>query len=75
LTENGDHRITWSTERLELGEPEAEAAVCEAERLAAAERGRGASAFRVRAGAPAERTDRFDRLTDDVVLIPPMTGG
>jgi hypothetical protein len=57
------------------GNPEAQAAVREAERIFVRERERGGAAFRVRPGAVAERLDTFDPLAEDTVLIPPMVGG
>jgi transcription elongation GreA/GreB family factor len=75
LNRHGDDRISWSAERLAQGDPEAEAAVREAERLFARERSRGAVAFRIRQGAVAERLETLDPLADETVLIPPMVGG
>ena len=75
LNGRGDTRITWSTEGLVQGDPEALAAVREAERIFARERARGSAAFRVRPDAPAERLDALDPLAEDTVLIPPMVGG
>jgi hypothetical protein len=75
LTASGDRSIAWSTDQLEHGDPEAQAAVREAERLFAHERERGATALRVRAGLPAERLDAFDPLAEETVVIPPMVGG
>jgi hypothetical protein len=75
LNARGDRRITWSAEDLEHGDPEAQAAVREAERLFARERARGAIALQVRPGLPAERLDALDPLAEDTVLVPPMVGG
>ena len=75
LNGNGDTWITWSTKGLAQGDPEAQAAVREAERVFAHERARGAVAFRVRPDAPAERLEALDPLAEDTVLIPPMVGG
>ena len=75
LNGDGDTRLSWSVEQLSQGDPEAQAAVREAERLFAAERARGATAFLVRRDAPAERLTEFDPLVEDTVLIPPMVGG
>jgi hypothetical protein len=75
LNSSGDGRITWSVEDLVHGDAEAQAAVREAERIFARERERGAVAFRVRPGTPAERLDAFDPLADETVVIPPMVGG
>jgi hypothetical protein len=75
LNGGGDRRITWSTEALARGDAEAQAAVREAERIFAHERARGAVAFRVLPGAPAERLEALDPQAEDTVLIPPMVGG
>jgi hypothetical protein len=75
LNGSGDRRISWSANDLAKGDPEAQAAVREAERIFARERSLGGAAFRVRPGAPAERVDTFDPLAEDTVLIPPMVGG
>ncbi len=75
LNRSGDQRISWDGERLARGDPEAQAAVREAESIFARERARGAVAFRVRHGATAERLDALDPLAEDTVLIPPMVGG
>ena len=42
LNGSGDRRITWSAKDLANGDAEAQAAVCEAERIFARERGLGA---------------------------------
>jgi hypothetical protein len=76
LNGSGDHRISWSTADLAQGDPEAQAAVREAERIFARERARGAVAFRVGPGARAERLEALDPLADEqTVLIPPVVGG
>ena len=75
LNGHGDTRVTWNVDALTQGDPEGEAAVKEAERIFAAERARGAVAFRIRPGAPAERVTEFDPLVEDTILIPPMVGG
>jgi hypothetical protein len=75
LSVRGDDGVSWSAEALERGDAEAEAAVREAERIFAREVGRGATAFRVRPGAPAERVEELDPRAGDVVLIPPLVGG
>jgi len=75
LNGSGDRRITWSPERLMEGDPEAQEAVRQAERIFAQARERGAVAFRVRPGAPAERLEALDPLSEDTVLIPAMVGG
>jgi hypothetical protein len=75
LNSSGDRRVAWKTDDVAHGDPEALAAVREAERIFARERERGAVAFRVSPGAPAERLDVFDPLAEETVVIPPMVGG
>ncbi len=75
LNGSGDRRISWSIHSLLRGQSEAQAAVREAERIFARERARGAVAFRVQPGRPAERLEVFDPLADETVMIPPMVGG
>jgi hypothetical protein len=76
LNASGDTCISWDTEAYAAGDPEAVAAVEEAERLFAAGRAAGGEAFRVEAGAPARRLTRLEpMLKEDVLLIPPMVGG
>jgi hypothetical protein len=76
LNATGDTCVTWDTEAYAAGDPEALAAVEEAERLFAAGREAGGEAFVVKEGAPARRLTRFEpTLEDDVLLIPPMVGG
>jgi hypothetical protein len=75
LNGSGDRRITWNTEGFANNDPEALAAVREAERIFAHERARGALAFRVRPGGIAERLQGFDPLAEETLMIPAMVGG
>jgi len=75
MNRRGDSRVSWSARGLAEGDPEAEAAVREAERIFVHERERGGVAFRVQPGVLAERIDTFDPLAEDTVLVPPMVGG
>ena len=76
LNASGDTCITWDTEAYAAGDPDAVAAVEEAERLFAAARAAGGEAFVVKEGVPARRLSRLEPgLEDDVLLIPPMVGG
>lgn len=72
LSSQGDTRVTW---KKEAGDPEALAAIAEAEEIFQRERNRGSSAFRLLPGQPAERIDTFDRTADEIVIIPRMVGG
>jgi hypothetical protein len=75
LNGRGDTSIHWDRERVADGDPEALAAVAEAERIFARARSTGAVAFKVAPGRPAERIDRFDPEADEVLVVPPMVGG
>lgn len=71
----GDERVTWDQEKASAHDSEAVAAVQEAERVFAQERAKGATAFRVNPGQPAERIDTFDREAEQIVLVPRVVGG
>jgi hypothetical protein len=76
LNASGDTAVAWDERAFAAGDPEAQRAVEEAERLFAEARAAGAEAFRVRAGALAERAITLDPLAaEDVVIIPRMVGG
>jgi hypothetical protein len=76
LNGSGDQKVSWSTVDLAQGDAEAQAAVREAERIFARERARGAVAFRVGPGAPAERLEVLDpNAEQETVLIPQVVGG
>ena len=75
LTSQGDKTVTWEEEKVETGDPEAVAAVAEAERLFREELQRGAAAFKVEAGKTAERIDQFDRTAEQIIVVPRIAGG
>ena len=75
LSARGDTAVEWDLREAEAGEPEARAAVREAERIFEEARRRGATAFKVEAGRPAERLDRFDPRAEEVVIVPRVAGG
>lgn len=75
LSHLGDSAVSWDPTRAAAGDPEAEEAVREAERIFAAERARGATAFRVAPGRPAERLEQFDPAADEIVIVPRVSGG
>ena len=74
LNGSGDARITWSTEGLERGEPDAQAAVREAERIFARERARGAVGFRVLAGLRQSGSRRSTRSLRTPCSFPRWSG-
>ena len=47
MSRRGDDRVAWDQEKVAVGDPEAVAAIREAERIFAQERARGATAFTV----------------------------
>ena len=75
LDATGDSVVSWDAERARTGDPEALAALREAERIFAEQRAHGAQAFRVRPGQPAERVDALDPAVEEVLIIPPVAGG
>ena len=76
LNASGDTRLSWDETAYAAGDPDAVAAVEEAERVFETARAAGGEAFRVEAGAPAERVTRLaPARSEDVVIIPRMVGG
>jgi hypothetical protein len=75
LSRNGDDRYAWDRASVSVGDPEAVAAVREAERIFAEQRARGATAVRTVPGKTAERIDTFDPEAEEIVLIPRVIGG
>jgi len=75
MSRRGDDRITWDEQKVLVGDPETAAAIREAERIFAQERAKGATAFRINPGKPAERIEQFDRTAEQIVLVPRVVGG
>jgi hypothetical protein len=76
LNASGDTTIKWDERAFAAGDPEAQAAVAEAERLFAEAREAGGEAFRVQAGSLAQRVATLDpAASDDVMIVPRMVGG
>ena len=75
LNGSGDTSISWDPDRLAASDPEAEAAVHEAERLFAQARANGAVAFRINADKPATKLNTFDREAEEILIVPAMVGG
>ena len=75
ISKRGDDRVQWNAQDAQEGSAEALAAIREAERIFAHERARGATAFRVEAGKPAERTEQFDPQAEQMILVPRVVGG
>ncbi len=75
ISKRGDDRVRWNEQDALAGDPEAIAAIREAERIFAKERARGATAFRVEAGKQASRVEQFDRTAEQIILVPRVVGG
>ena len=75
MSRRGDDRVTWDEQKVMAGDPEATAAVREAESIFAQERAKGATAFRIDPGKPAQRIEQFDRTAEQIVLVPRVVGG
>jgi hypothetical protein len=75
MSRRGDDRVAWDVRQVEVGDPEAVAAVREAERIFSEQRARGATAFKVEKGQAPVRIDQFDQTADQIVLVPRVVGG
>lgn len=75
MSRRGDDRLIWDEQKIQTGDPEAIAAVREAERIFAQERAKGATAFRVEDGKPVQRIEQFDSTAEQIVLVPRVVGG
>jgi hypothetical protein len=75
LSAAGDSLVEWDTTRAREGDPDALAAVREAERIFNEQRARGATAFVVARDQPARRLDQFDPAAEQVVMVPRVAGG
>jgi hypothetical protein len=75
MSRRGDDRVTWDEQKVLAGDPEAVAAIREAERIFAQERAKGATAFKVETGKPAERIEQFDRTAEQIIMVPRVVGG
>ena len=75
MSKRGDDQLAWDEQKLQACDPEAIAAVREAERIFAQERARGATAFSVGTGKPTKRIDKFDPTAEQIVMVPRVVGG
>ena len=75
MSRRGDDRILWDAKKAELHDPDAVAAIREAERIFDEERKRGATAFKLEMGKTVERIERFDRSAEQIILVPRVVGG
>ncbi len=75
MNSSGDRSVRWDRGKVQVGDPEAIAAVKEAERLFEEAKARGATGFRVTPGQPAERIERFDPDAEQIIVVPQVAGG
>ena len=75
MSRRGDDQVVWDVRQVEAGDPEAGAAVREAERIFLEHQTRGATAFRVEHGQDPVRIDQFDKNAEQVVIVPRVVGG
>lgn len=75
MSRRGDDTMTWETQKVAAGDPEAEAAVREAERIFHDQMRRGATAFRVTRGQSPVRMAEFDIEAEQIVVLPRVVGG
>lgn len=75
LSHEGDTRTSWDQRAAAAGDPEAVAAIREAERIFAEARARGASALSAASGRPPVRLDRFDPAAEQILIVPRVLGG
>ncbi len=75
ISKRGDDRLQWNEQDALTGNAEAQAAIREAERIFARERGRGSTAYRVDSGKPIERLEQFDPQAEQIVMVPRVVGG
>lgn len=71
----GDTRIAWDTKKAAEGDPEAQAAVREAERIFAEHRAQGSTAFAVAPGQAPKVVETFDPEAEQIVVVPRIAGG
>src|SRR3989442_5197673 len=72
MSRRGDDRVTWDEQSVQAGDSEATAAVREAEPIFEQERAKGATAFRIDPGKPAQHIQEFYPTTHQNVLVPPV---
>jgi hypothetical protein len=75
LSRAGDHQVVWDPAAVAACDPEAVAAIQEAEHLFADLRARGGTAFALGPGQRTTRLDHFDPSFNEIVLVPRIIGG
>src|SRR5262249_18609591 len=75
MSRRGDDQVAWDMRQVAQGDPEALAAVQEAERIFREQRERGATAFRVEKPRVLVRMDEFDPAAEQIMMVPRLVGG
>jgi hypothetical protein len=75
MSGRGDDQVVWERHKITVGDPEALAAVREAERIFEEQRAHGATAFAVENGSTLARINQFDVEAEQIVLVPRVVGG
>jgi len=75
LSHQGDTAVEWDTSKAEVGDPEALEAIKEAERIFEEHKAKGATAFVVSPGKPAEKLEKFDKTAEQIIMVPRIAGG
>jgi len=75
MSKRGDDKVAWDSTKVALGDPEAMAAVREAEAIFAEQRARGATAFKVETGETPVRIEHFDQSAEQIIMVPRVVGG
>lgn len=75
LSHLGDTAVEWDTSKAEVGDLEALEAIREAERIFEEHKAKGATAFVVTPGKPAEKIERFDETAEQIIMVPRIAGG
>ena len=74
MSASGHRTVTWKNRKAEAGDPEAQAAVSEAERIFDEQKKRGATAFDTTT-RESRVLDRFDPQVERITVVPRLTGG
>ena len=71
----GHQKVQWDRKSLANGDPEAAAAVKEAESIFKESLKKGGAAFKVKADGETERIDKFNPQAERTIVTLPLAGG
>lgn len=75
LSARGHTAVVWDPKKVEQGDPDATAAIQEAERIFEEHRAAGATAFRIGDDGEPQVITVFDPTAEQITVIPRVTGG